>query len=223
MVTSALPYANGPLHLGHLAGAYLSADAYVRFQRLMSKDIVYVCGSDEYGAAISMKARQQNVEPQEIVDRYHTQIKDTFERIGMSFDIYHRTSEDIHAETSQEFFRNLYQKGVFEEQTTEQYYDDEAGMFLADRYIKGECPRCGYPDAYGDQCESCGSTLSPSDLINPVSMLTGSKPTLKPTTHWYLPLDKNESWLKTWISEGVLDGEFHHDPSLWKNHDGNPL
>lgn len=218
LVTAALPYANGPLHLGHLAGAYLSSDAYVRFQRLMSKDILFVCGSDEYGAAISMKARQSNVKPQEIVDKYHELIKTTFDRIGMSFDIYHRTSAEIHAETSQDFFRNLYRKGVFEEQTTEQYFDDEAGMFLADRYIKGECPNCGYKDAYGDQCESCGSTLSPNDLINPVSMLTGSKPVLKSTTHWYLPLDRNEEWLKTWISEGTLEGKFHHDPSLWKNH-----
>lgn len=218
LVTSALPYANGPLHLGHLAGAYLSADAYVRFQRLMSKDIVFVCGSDEYGAAISMKARQGKVKPQDIADRYHHQIKDTFDRIGMSFDIYHRTSADIHADTSQGFFRTLYKKGVFEEHTTEQYYDEDAGMFLADRYIKGECPKCGHPEAYGDQCESCGSTLSPTDLINPVSVLTGSSPTLRTTTHWYLPLDKNEEWLRTWISEGSLGGKFHHDPAMWKNH-----
>ncbi|HLU92795.1 MAG TPA: methionine--tRNA ligase [Membranihabitans sp.] len=218
LVTSALPYANGPLHLGHLAGAYLSGDAYVRFQRLMSKDILYVCGSDEYGAAISMKARQTNVSPRDIVDKYHNLIKETFERIGMSFDIYHRTTADVHAETSQDFFRNLYKKGVFVENTTEQYFDEEAGLFLADRYIKGECPRCGYADAYGDQCESCGSTLSPSDLLNPVSLLTGSQPTLKSTTHWYLPLDQNEEWLRTWISQGILEGREHHDPSLWKNH-----
>ncbi len=218
LVTSALPYANGPLHLGHLAGAYLSADAYVRFQRLMGKDIVYVCGSDEYGAAISMKARQLNVSPQEIVDKYHNLIKETFDRIGISFDIYHRTTADIHAETSQGFFRTLYEKGEFEESTSEQYFDEVANVFLADRYIKGECPKCGYPEAYGDQCESCGSSLSPKDLINPVSVLSGSKPSLRETTHWYLPLDKNADWLRTWISKGELEGHQHHDPDLWKNH-----
>lgn len=218
LITSALPYANGPLHLGHLAGAYLSADAYARFQRLMGKDIVYVCGSDEYGAAISMKARKEKVHPREIVDKYHTQIKDSFDRIGVEFDIYHRTSADIHAETSQGFFRELYEKGAFEEATTEQYYDDEAGLFLADRYIKGECPKCGYEEAFGDQCESCGASLSAQDLINPVSVLTGSAPTLKSTTHWYLPLDENEDWLRKWIREGELDDKMHHDPDLWKNH-----
>lgn len=218
LITSALPYANGPLHLGHLSGAYLPADAYVRFQRLMGKDIVYVCGSDEYGAAISMKARQENVNPAEIVDKYHAIIKDSFERIGMDFDIYHRTSSDIHSETAQGFFRDLYNKGEFEEITTEQYFDDEAGIFLADRYIKGECPKCGYTEAYGDQCESCGSTLSPQDLVNPISVLTGSEPALRTTTHWYLALDKHEDWLKSYIQDGEIDGQFHHDPDLWKNH-----
>lgn len=218
IITSALPYANGPLHLGHLAGAYLSADAYARFQRLMGKEIIYVCGSDEYGAAISMKARQENVSPRDIVDKYHKLIKNSFDRIGVQFDIYHRTTSDIHAETSQGFFRDLYEKGEFEELTTEQYFDEEAGLFLADRYIKGECPKCGYAEAYGDQCESCGASLSADELINPVSVLTGTKPTLKTTTHWYLPLNKNEGWLREWISHGELEGRKHHDPDLWKNH-----
>lgn len=218
LITSALPYANGPLHLGHLAGAYLPADAYGRFQRLMGKDIIYVCGSDEYGAAISMKARQENVTPWDIVNKYHELIKNSFDRIGVQFDIYHRTTSDIHAETAQGFFRDLFKKGELEEITTEQYFDDQAGLFLADRYIKGECPKCGYKEAYGDQCESCGATLSPSELINPISVLSGSEPTLKSTTHWYLPLDKNEDWLRTWIQDGILDGQVHHDPDLWKNH-----
>lgn len=218
IVTSALPYANGPLHLGHLAGAYLSADAYVRFQRLMGKDIVYVCGSDEYGAAISIRARREGVSPREIVDRYHGLIKETFEKIGMSFDIYHRTTEDIHAETSQEFFRDLYNKGAFEEITTEQYYDEEADMFLADRYIQGTCPKCGYDQAYGDQCEHCGASLSPTELISPHSVLTGSVPSLRQTTHWYLPLNEDEEWLRTFFTEGTLDGKVHHDPKAWKNH-----
>lgn len=218
LITSALPYANGPLHLGHLAGAYLSADAYARFQRLMGKDILYVCGSDEYGAAISMKARQENVRPIDIVDKYHEQIKESFDRIGVKFDIYHRTTADIHAETSQGFFRDLYKKGEFEELTTEQYFDEEAGVFLADRYIKGTCPKCGYPEAYGDQCESCGASLSAQELIDPVSVLTNSAPTLRSTTHWYLPLDKNEEWLREWIQHGVLEGQKQHDPDLWKNH-----
>lgn len=218
LVTSALPYANGPLHLGHLAGAYLSADAYVRFQRVMGKDILYVCGSDEYGAAISMKARQEKVTPEEIVNKYHHLIKESFEGIGVDFDIYHRTSSDIHAETSQMFFRDLYKKGEFEKNTTEQFFDEEAGMFLADRYIKGTCPHCNYEEAYGDQCERCGSSLSAQELINPYSVLTGSRPSMKETTHWYLPLDKNEGWLKTYIRDGELDGQWHHDPSRWKNH-----
>ncbi len=218
LVTSALPYANGPLHLGHLAGAYLSADAYVRFQRLMGKDIVYVCGSDEYGAAITIRARKDGVTPQQIVDKYHFLIKDTFEKIGISFDIYHRTTAEIHAETSQEFFRNLYNKGEFEEIESEQYYDEEANMFLADRYISGTCPNCGFEEAYGDQCEQCGSSLSSTELKNPKSTITGSTPVLRSTKHWYLPLDKNEDWLRGWLKNGELDGEPHHDPKEWKNH-----
>ncbi len=218
LVTSALPYANGPLHIGHLAGAYISADIYVRFLRIMGKDVVWVCGSDENGAAITIRALKEGRTPQEVVDQYHVMIKNAFERLGISFDIYHRTSSPLHHETSQEFFRTLYEKGVFEEKSTDQYYDAEAGQFLADRYIKGTCPKCGYPEAYGDQCENCGSSLSPTDLIDPVSALTGSKPILRQTTHWYLPLNKDEAWLREWIEKGILDGKQVHDPADWKAH-----
>ena len=218
LVTSALPYANGPLHIGHLAGAYLPADVYVRFMRMMGKDVVFICGSDEHGAAITMKAHKEGITPQEIVDKYHELFRETFERMGISFDIYHRTSAPIHHETSQEFFMTLYNKGEFEEIETEQYYDPAAGQFLADRYIKGTCPKCGYEEAYGDQCESCGSSLSPTDLIEPVSTLTGDRPVLRATKHWFLPLDKYAEWLSDWINTGNLDGEEQHDPSLWKNH-----
>jgi len=218
LITSALPYANGPLHIGHLAGAYLPADIYVRFQRLMGKDILYICGSDEHGAAITIKAMKEKSTPQEIVDKYHNLFKETFSRIGISFDMYHRTSEQIHHETSQEFFSKLYSKGEFEEKESEQYYDEKAKQFLADRYIMGTCPKCGNPDAYGDQCEKCGSSLSPTELINPISTLTGDKPVLKKTVHWYLPLDKYEEWLRHWINTGELDGEQLHDPDQWKNH-----
>jgi methionyl-tRNA synthetase len=218
LITSALPYANGPLHIGHLAGAYLPADIYVRFQRLMGKDILYICGSDEHGAAITIKAMKEKSTPQEIVDKYHNLFKETFSRIGISFDMYHRTSEQIHHETSQEFFSKLYSKGEFEEKESEQYYDEKAKQFLADRYIMGTCPKCGNPDAYGDQCEKCGSSLGPTELINPISTLTGDKPVLKKTVHWYLPLDKYEEWLRHWINTGELDGEQLHDPDQWKNH-----
>ena len=218
LITSALPYANGPLHIGHLAGAYLPADIYVRFQRLMGKDILYICGSDEHGAAITIKAMKEKSTPQEIVDKYHNLFKETFSRIGISFDMYHRTSEQIHHETSQEFFSKLYSKGEFEEKESEQYYDEKAKQFLADRYIMGTCPKCGNPEAYGDQCEKCGSSLSPTELINPISTLTGEKPILKKTIHWYLPLDKYEEWLRHWINTGELDGEQLHDPDQWKNH-----
>ncbi len=218
LVTAALPYANGPLHIGHLAGAYLSSDIYVRFLRLMDKDVVFVCGSDEHGAAITIKALKEKTTPQEIVDKYHDLFKDTFEKIGVSFDIYHRTSSQLHHETSREFFKKLYEKGEFVEKTNAQYYDEKAKQFLADRYIKGTCPKCAYEEAYGDQCENCGTSLSPADLIDPVSTLTGEIPVLKETTHWYLPLNKYEDWLKEWISTGVLDGKTLHDPSEWKNH-----
>lgn len=218
LVTSALPYANGPLHIGHLAGAYLPADIYVRFRRLIGDDVLWVGGSDEHGAAITIRAAQEGISPQEIVDKYHEQFKDTFSRMGISFDIYHRTSAELHHQTSQEFFRTLYQKGEFVEKETEQYYDEEAQQFLADRYIVGTCPKCGNEEAYGDQCENCGSTLSPTDLIDPKSKLSGAKPILKKTTHWYLPLDKYEEWLTEWITTGKKDGKELHDPSTWKNH-----
>ncbi len=218
LVTSALPYANGPLHIGHLAGAYLSADVYVRFLRLMGKDVVYVCGSDEHGAAITIKALKEGKNPQEIIDKYHDLFKVAFEKMGISFDIYHRTSAEIHHETSQEFFQTLYDKGEFIEQESEQYYDEEAKQFLADRYIIGTCPKCGHDGAYGDQCEKCGSALSPTELIDPKSTISGSKPVIRTTKHWYLPLDKYESWLTEWISTGYKDGEHLHDPNDWKNH-----
>ncbi|GGG75511.1 methionine--tRNA ligase [Parapedobacter pyrenivorans] len=201
-ITSALPYANGPLHIGHLAGAYIPADVYVRFLRLNAMDVVYVCGSDEHGAAITIKAKKEGTTPQAIIDKYHAQIKDSFEEFGISFDIYHRTSERIHHELSQEFFRNLYEKGEFIEQVTAQYYDEEYHQFLADRYITGTCPNCQNEGAYGDQCEKCGTSLSPTDLINPVSTLSGKPPVLRETKHWYLPLDKYQPWLEKWLLEG---------------------
>ncbi len=218
LVTAALPYANGPLHIGHLTGAYLPADIYVRMLRMLDNDVAYICGSDENGAAITIKAMKENTTPREIVDKYHALFVETFQKAGISFDIYHRTSSQLHHETAQDFFRTLYAKGEFIEEESEQYYDSEAGKFLADRYIKGTCPNCGNPSAYGDQCENCGTSLSPLDLIDPVSTITGSKPVLKKTKHWYLPLDKYESWLKTWIDTGMLDGKTHHDPSEWKTH-----
>jgi methionyl-tRNA synthetase len=218
LVTAALPYANGPLHIGHLAGAYLPADIYVRYLRLMGKDVVFVCGSDEHGAAITVRARKEGVTPREIVDKYHTMIRDTFQKIGIDFDIYHRTSEPLHHATSQDFFRKLLENGQFEEKESDQYYDETAGQFLADRYIIGTCPVCSNPDAYGDQCEKCGSTLSPTQLINPRSTLSGSAPVMKPTTHWYLKLDEHENWLREWINTGRADGIQLHDPAEWKNH-----
>jgi len=218
LVTAALPYANGPLHIGHLAGAYLPADIYVRYLRLMGRDVVFVCGSDEHGAAITVKARKEGTTPQAIVDQYHTVLKDTFEKIGIGFDIYHRTSAPIHHQTSQDFFRKLLDKGAFLEETTEQYFDEIAGQFLADRYIVGTCPVCANPEAYGDQCEKCGSALSPTDLINPKSMLSGSVPVKRPTKHWFLRLDQHEAWLREWINTGVADGKKLHNPADWKNH-----
>ena len=218
LVTAALPYANGPLHIGHLAGAYLPADIYVRYLRLMGKDVVFVCGSDEHGAAITVRARKEGVTPREIVDKYHTMIRDTFQKIGIDFDIYHRTSEPLHHATSQDFFRKLLENGQFEEKESDQYYDETANQFLADRYIIGTCPVCSNPDAYGDQCEKCGSTLSPTQLINPRSTLSGSAPVMKPTTHWYLKLDEHENWLREWINTGRADGIQLHDPAEWKNH-----
>lgn len=204
-ITSALPYANGPLHIGHLAGAYLPADIFVRHLRLQRKDVVYVCGSDEHGAAITIKAKKENTTPQAIIDKYHHQIKDSFKDFGIAFDIYHRTSSPIHHTLSQEFFLNLYEKGEFIEKYSEQYFDEDFQQFLADRYIVGTCPHCGNENAYGDQCENCGSTLNPTDLINPKSTLSGNKPILKATKHWYLPLDKYQPWLEKWLLEGKKD------------------
>lgn len=218
LVTAALPYANGPLHIGHLAGAYLPADVYVRYLRLMGRDVVFVCGSDEHGAAITVKARKEGVSPQVIVDKYHAILRDTFTKIGIEYDIYHRTSSELHHKTSQDFFRQLLANGQFEEKESEQYYDEVAGQFLADRYILGICPTCGNPDAYGDQCEKCGSTRSPNELINPRSALSGSTPVLRPTTHWYLKLNEHEDWLRRWINTGELEGKQLHNPADWKNH-----
>ncbi|SDT60606.1 methionyl-tRNA synthetase [Mucilaginibacter mallensis] len=205
-ITSALPYANGPLHIGHLAGAYIPGDIFVRYLRLKKQDVVYVCGSDEHGAAITIKAKKENTTPQAIIDKYNAQIKTSFEEFGISFDIYHRTSSAIHHDLSQEFFLNLYEKGEFVEKYSEQYYDEDYGQFLADRYIVGTCPNCGYEHAYGDQCENCGTSLNPTDLISPISTLSGKAPILKLTKHWYLPLDKYQPWLEKWIDE--KDGEW---------------
>ncbi|MBR3793754.1 MAG: methionine--tRNA ligase [Alistipes sp.] len=202
LITSALPYANGPVHIGHLAGVYVPSDIYARYQRLRGRDVISVCGSDEHGVPITIKARKEGITPQDVVDRYHAIIKDAFQRLGMSFDIYSRTSSPTHRTTASDFFRKLYDEGKFIEQTSEQYYDEEAKTFLADRYIVGTCPRCQSEGAYGDQCEKCGSTLSPDELINPTSKLSGSTPVKKPTKHWYLPLDQYDAFLREWILEG---------------------
>ena len=201
LVTTALPYANGPVHIGHLAGVYVPADIYVRYLRLKGEEVLFIGGSDEHGVPITIKAKKEGVTPQDIVDRYHGIIKKSFEELGISFDIYSRTTSNIHYETAAEYFKNLYEKGEFVEKTSEQYYDEEAGQFLADRYITGTCPHCKNPNAYGDQCEACGTSLSPLDLIDPKSAISGSKPVLRETKHWYLPLDKHEEWLRQWILE----------------------
>ncbi len=199
LITSALPYANGPIHIGHLAGVYIPSDIYTRYLRLRGKDVISICGSDEHGVPITLKARQEGVHPQDIVDKFHALNKESFEKLGIAFDIYSRTSSEIHYETASEFFKTLYDKGEFIEKTSEQYYDKEAGQFLADRYITGTCPHCGNENAYGDQCENCGTSLSPTELINPKSTISGSKPVLKNTKHWYLPLDRYAPFLKKWI------------------------
>ena len=201
LITSALPYANGPKHIGHLAGAYLPADIYVRYLRAKKKDVVYVCGSDEHGAAITIQAMKENTTPREIVDKYHAMLKSNMADLGISFDIYHRTSDPIHRETAQEFFTALNNKGDLEKKETEQFYDEEAKTFLADRYIVGTCPVCGNENAFGDQCEKCGTSLSPEQLINPRSTLSGNTPVKKLTTHWYLPLNRHEDFLRKWILE----------------------
>lgn len=201
-VTAALPYANGPKHIGHLAGAYIPADVYTRYLRSSGRDVLFVCGSDEHGTAIPNQALKENTTPQAIIDKYHSLIFDCFKKLGIAFDVYHRTSEKIHHETSQEIFLALHDKGLLTEEVSEQYYDDEANLFLADRYIVGTCPKCSNPNAYGDQCERCGSTLSPRELINPKSTLTGKTPVLRETKHWYLPLQQYEGWLQEWILKG---------------------
>lgn len=200
-ITSALPYANGPVHIGHLAGVYVPADIYARFLRLKGRDVAFICGSDEHGVAITLRARKEGVTPQQIVDKYHQQIKESFEQFGISFDIYSRTSSKTHHDTASDFFQKLYENGKFQEQSSEQFYDPKEQQFLADRYIKGTCPTCGFTEAYGDQCESCGSTLSPAELVHPKSMLSGESPVMKETKHWYFPLDQYEDWLRKWILE----------------------
>jgi methionyl-tRNA synthetase len=200
-VTTALPYANGPVHVGHLAGVYVPADIYVRYLRLKGEDVLFIGGSDEHGVPITIKARQEGVTPQDIVDRYHTIIKKSFEDFGISFDIYSRTTSKTHKELASDIFKTIYDKGGFIEQSSEQYYDEKARQFLADRYITGKCPHCGNEHAYGDQCESCGTSLSPNDLINPKSTISGSIPVMRETKHWYLPLNQHESWLRQWILE----------------------
>ncbi|WP_462394341.1 methionine--tRNA ligase [Alistipes indistinctus] len=202
LVTSALPYANGPVHIGHLAGVYIPSDIYTRYLRLRGEDVISVCGSDEHGVPITIKARQEGVSPQDIVDKYHGIIKESFRRLGMSFDIYSRTTSPTHHKTASDFFRKLYDDGKFIEQTSQQYYDEEAGQFLADRYIVGTCPHCQNERAYGDQCEKCGSTLNATDLIGPKSAITGSTPVLRETKHWFLPLDRYEEFLRKWILDG---------------------
>lgn len=201
-VTAALPYTNGPIHIGHLAGVYVPADIYSRYLRLQHKDVVFICGSDEHGVAISMKARKEGLTPKQVIDKYHTIIKDSFDKFGISFDNYSRTSEAIHHKTASDFFKKLYDTNKFIEQTTEQLYDEQAGQFLADRFVQGTCPKCSNPEAYGDQCEKCGTSLNATDLINPKSTITGSKPVLKQTKHWFLPLDQYDDFLRQWILEG---------------------
>lgn len=201
LVTAALPYANGGVHIGHLAGVYVPADIYVRYLRLKKRDVLFVCGSDEHGVPVTIRARKEGCTPQQVVDRYNKIIKDSFEGFGISFDIFGRTTSEVHKQTASDFFRKLYDKGEFVEQESEQYYDEEAHTFLADRYITGECPHCHAEGAYGDQCEKCGTALSPTELINPRSTVSGSKPVLRKTKHWYLPLDKHQQWLEPWITE----------------------
>jgi methionyl-tRNA synthetase len=215
-VTAALPYANGPLHIGHIAGAYLPSDIYVRCLRARGKEVLFVCGSDEHGAAITIRAMKDGTTPKAIVDKYHAMMGKAFADFGIHFDIYHRTSADLHRQTSQDFFLELYKNGAFTEQEEMQYYDDEARQFLADRYIKGTCPVCGNTEAYGDQCEKCGTALSPKELKEVRSTLSGSTPVLKPTKHWYLSMDRAQAWMEKWINTGELDGEQQHDAAEWK-------
>ena len=205
MITAALPYANGPVHIGHLAGVYIPADVYARFQRNTGQEVAFICGSDEHGIPITIRAKKEGITPQDVVDKYHEIIKKSFADLGISFDEYSRTTSKKHYEVSQEFFLNLYNKGKFEEEISEQFFDEQAGEFLADRYIVGTCPKCNNENAYGDQCEKCGSTLSPTELINPKSMLSGNTPVLKETKNWYLPLNEYENFLNEWIIKGHQD------------------
>jgi len=216
-VTAALPYANGPLHLGHVAGVYLPADIFVRFLRMNGHDVAFICGSDEHGAAITLRAKKEGLSPQDIVDKYDGIIRNAFKDFDIKFDIFHRTSSELHHETSAAFFKKLYDQGQFTQEDSQQYYDAQFDQFLADRYITGTCPKCQSAGAYGDQCEKCGSDLSPTDLINPISTLSGNTPILKSTSHWYLPMDQHEAWLKDWIEQGILDGQKQHNPKEWRN------
>jgi methionyl-tRNA synthetase len=216
-ITSALLYANGPIHIGHIAGAYLPADIYVRYLKKKGHDVAFICGSDEHGAAITLQAKKEGVTPKKIIDKYHSINKKAFAEFGINFSIYHRTSEKIHHETAQEFFKKLESKNVFTKKNTRQFYDKKNKQFLADRYISGKCPKCGQIEAYGDQCEKCGSALSPEELINPKSTLSGDTPIKKETSHWYLPMQNHEKWLKKWIEKGELDGKDHHDYKNWRS------
>ena len=218
LVTSALPYANGPIHIGHIAGAYLPADVYVRYLRLRKEDVVWVCGSDEHGAAITLRARKEGTTPRAIVDRYHEEMQEAFHGLDIAFDHYDRTSSAEHHRFAQEYFLTLLDKGAFTEETRKQFFDPVEKQFLADRYVQGTCPKCGHDKAYGDQCEKCGSALSPEELIDPTSTLSGATPEWKETTLWYLLMDRHEEWLREYLERGELDGEAHHDPKAWKAH-----
>lgn len=218
LITSALPYANGPIHVGHMAGAYLPADIYVRYLRSAGEEVLWVCGSDEHGAAITLRAKKDGTTPREIVDKYHVEMQRAFKGLNISFDHYSRTSSEKHHKVAQDFFLKLLENDSFEVKTQKQYFDEEADQFLADRYITGTCPKCHADEAFGDQCEKCGSTLSPTELINPKSTLSGAKPVLKPTTLWYLPMGRHEGWLKDYIENGMLKGKAHHDAKAWKSH-----
>ncbi len=217
-ITAALPYANGPLHIGHIAGAYLPADIYVRYLKMRGEDVAFICGSDEHGAAITIRAKKEGISPREIIDKYHSINKKAFADLGIAFDIFHRTSDPLHHQTAQDFFIQLEKNGAFTKETSEQFFDEEHQQFLADRYITGTCPKCGNENAYGDQCEKCGSSLNPTDLINPKSTLSGKAPVLRKTEHWYLPMERHEAWIREWIEKGTLDGKPHHDPKEWKTH-----
>ena len=216
-ITSALPYANGPLHIGHIAGAYLPADIYVRYRKSKKDDVLFICGSDEHGAAITLRAEKEGLSPKDIVDTYHFLNEKSFANFGINFDVYHRTSDPIHHQTAQDFFKTLDQKGLFKKIISNQFYDEENQQFLADRYIVGTCPKCGSDKAYGDQCEKCGATLSPNDLINPKSTLSGNTPIMKETMHWYLPMQDHQNWLRDWIEKGVYKNKKLHNPKDWRH------